>query len=181
MFTFASVGLSGYSVKQKLGWTRNLRPTRVKETAIQSLAKSPWFKLNNVFSTCKACYNVRVWFNHVTWLLVNRKWWYWNSLPYCNSTLRDLEPKAKEINIASTEHIKRNSDDSDEDLDKLLKESYDLLDQHFRRREKKKCTFEIRIDSTTGRRETKHHLGHVLCVSDIPSGILTSIRETLTD
>ena len=79
MFTFASVGLGGYSVKQKLCWTRNLRSTRVMETAIQNLAKSPWFKINNVLCKCKACYNVHVWFNHAVWLLVNRKWCYWNS------------------------------------------------------------------------------------------------------
>lgn len=55
------------------------------ETAIQNLAKSPWFKINNVLCKCKACYNVHVWFNHAIWLLVNRKWCYWNSPAYWNS------------------------------------------------------------------------------------------------
>ena len=53
MFTFVSVSLSGYSVRLKLCWTRNLRSTRVKETTIQNLAKFPWFKLNIAFFTCK--------------------------------------------------------------------------------------------------------------------------------
>ena len=69
MFTFPSVGHGGHSVELKLCLTRNLRSTRVKETAIQNLAKPPWFKLHTVFITCKACNNVHVWFSHVA---------YWN-------------------------------------------------------------------------------------------------------
>ena len=69
MFTFASVGHGGHSVELKLCLTRNLRSTRVKETALQNVAKPPWFKLHTVFITCKACNNVHVWFSHVA---------YWN-------------------------------------------------------------------------------------------------------
>ena len=38
MFTLANVGLGDYNVNLKLCWTRNLRSTRVKETANQDLA-----------------------------------------------------------------------------------------------------------------------------------------------
>ena len=73
LFIFVSAGPYSCSVKLKLSWTRNLRSTRVKEIAIQNLAKFPWFKLNNVFFTCKSCYNVHVWFNIVQCL-------YWSVL-----------------------------------------------------------------------------------------------------
>ena len=74
LFTFASVGHYGYGVKLKLCWTRNSTSIRVKETAIQNLAKFPWFNLGNVFS-------------HGKYVIIYKSQ-YWccrNSPPYWNS------------------------------------------------------------------------------------------------